>query len=107
MPAGIQRVPAGQKHHKTTKPQLSSFCIPKMLSTSAPLSPHPLSPTRKRVLSPALEHVPKRHTLSVGDKKLSSAPAQHLSKFPSSNYSPTCSRYGLKSMGYGPTGRSS
>jgi hypothetical protein len=75
MPAGIQRVPAGQKHHKTTKPQLSSFCSPKMLSTSAPLSPHPLSPTRKRVLSPALEHVPKRHKLSVGDKELSSAPA--------------------------------
>jgi hypothetical protein len=34
-----------------------------------------LSPTRKRVLSPALEHVPKRHEVSVGDKKLSSAPA--------------------------------
>jgi hypothetical protein len=29
---------------------------------------------RKRVLSP-LEHVPKRHKASVGDKKLSSAPA--------------------------------
>jgi hypothetical protein len=34
-PALIQRVPAGQ-NHKTTKPQ-PPFCIPKMLSTSAPL----------------------------------------------------------------------
>jgi hypothetical protein len=46
-----------------------------MLRTRAPLSPHPLSPTRQRVLSPAFEHVPKRHELSVGDKELSSAPA--------------------------------
>ena len=53
-----------------------SFCIPKVLGTRAVLSTHRtlLSPTRKRVLSP-LEHVPKRHKVSVGDKKLSSAPA--------------------------------
>jgi hypothetical protein len=34
-----------------------------------------LSPSRRRVLSPALEPVPKRHKASVGDKKLSGAPA--------------------------------
>jgi hypothetical protein len=49
-----------------------------MLGARVALSPHGvalLSPTRKRVLSPAPEHVPKRHAVSVGDKKLSSAPA--------------------------------
>jgi hypothetical protein len=61
-----------------------SFCSPKMLRTSAPLSPHMtlLSPTRRWVLSPALEPVPKRHKLSVGDKKLSSAPAPEHTGLP-------------------------
>jgi hypothetical protein len=43
---------------------------------SAPLPPQRtlLSPSRKRVLSP-FQHELKRHKVSVGDKKLSGAPA--------------------------------